>query len=22
MRFAYEWHDQADQWFRRCGNEN
>ncbi|MCJ7831835.1 MAG: nuclear transport factor 2 family protein [Actinobacteria bacterium] len=22
VRFAYEWHDQADQWFRSYGNEN
>ena len=22
VRFAYEWHDQAGQWFRSYGNEN
>lgn len=22
VRFAYEWHDGAGQWFRACGNEN
>ncbi len=22
VRFAYEWHDQTDQWFRSFGNEN
>ncbi len=22
MRFAYEWHDDAGQWFRSYGNEN
>ncbi|GAA5167814.1 nuclear transport factor 2 family protein [Viridibacterium curvum] len=22
VRFAYEWHDEAGQWFRSCGNEN
>ena len=22
MRFAYEWHDDRDQWFRSYGNEN
>ena len=22
VRFAYEWHDDADQWFRSYGNEN
>jgi nuclear transport factor 2 (NTF2) superfamily protein len=22
VRFAYEWHDQAGQWFRAYGNEN
>ncbi len=22
MRFAYEWHDEAGQWFRSYGNEN
>ncbi len=22
VRFAYEWHDAADQWFRSYGNEN
>lgn len=22
VRFAYEWHDGADQWFRSYGNEN
>lgn len=22
VRFAYEWHDQSDQWFRSYGNEN
>jgi len=22
VRFAYEWHDDSDQWFRSYGNEN
>jgi nuclear transport factor 2 (NTF2) superfamily protein len=22
VRFAYEWHDQDDQWYRSYGNEN
>jgi nuclear transport factor 2 (NTF2) superfamily protein len=22
VRFAYEWHDEADQWYRSYGNEN
>lgn len=22
VRFCYEWHDEAGQWFRACGNEN
>ena len=22
MRFAYEWHDDAGNWFRSYGNEN
>ena len=22
VRFAYEWHDDADNWFRSYGNEN
>ena len=22
VRFAYEWHDDADQWYRSYGNEN
>jgi nuclear transport factor 2 (NTF2) superfamily protein len=22
VRFAYEWHNQSDQWFRSYGNEN
>jgi uncharacterized protein len=22
VRFAYEWHDDTDQWFRSYGNEN
>ena len=22
MRFAYEWHDDAGQWYRSYGNEN
>ena len=22
VRFAYEWHDQNNQWFRSYGNEN
>lgn len=22
VRFAYEWHDQSDKWFRSYGNEN
>ncbi len=22
MRFAYEWHDGEEQWFRSYGNEN
>lgn len=22
VRFAYEWHDEADRWFRSYGNEN
>ncbi len=22
MRFQYEWHDHAGQWFRSYGNEN
>ncbi|MDX7951388.1 nuclear transport factor 2 family protein [Lichenihabitans sp. Uapishka_5] len=22
VRFAYEWHDEAEQWFRSYGNEN
>jgi uncharacterized protein len=22
VRFAYEWHDEADNWFRSYGNEN
>ena len=22
VRFAYEWHDEHDQWFRSFGNEN
>lgn len=22
VRFAYEWHDEQDQWFRSYGNEN
>lgn len=22
VRFAYEWHDQSNQWFRSFGNEN
>jgi hypothetical protein len=22
VRFAYEWHDDAGQWFRSYGNEN
>ena len=22
VRFAYEWHDDAGNWFRSCGNEN
>ena len=22
VRFAYEWHDDANNWFRSCGNEN
>jgi len=22
VRFAYEWHDDAGQWFRAYGNEN
>lgn len=22
VRFAYEWHDELDQWFRSYGNEN
>jgi nuclear transport factor 2 (NTF2) superfamily protein len=22
VRFAYEWHDAHDNWFRSCGNEN
>ncbi|MEV8308808.1 nuclear transport factor 2 family protein [Streptomyces flavidovirens] len=22
VRFEYEWHDEADQWFRSYGNEN
>ena len=22
VRFEYEWHDQAKNWFRACGNEN
>jgi nuclear transport factor 2 (NTF2) superfamily protein len=22
VRFAYEWHDESDQWFRSYGNEN
>lgn len=22
MRFAYEWHDDAGQWWRSYGNEN
>lgn len=22
VRFAYEWHDSAGNWFRSCGNEN
>ena len=22
MRFAYEWHDDAGQWYRAYGNEN
>jgi len=22
VRFAYEWHDDADQWYRSFGNEN
>ena len=22
VRFAYEWHDEADQWWRSYGNEN
>ncbi len=22
VRFAYEWHDEAGQWFRSYGNEN
>jgi hypothetical protein len=22
VRFAYEWHDDADQWYRSHGNEN
>ncbi|WP_069885021.1 nuclear transport factor 2 family protein [Streptomyces luteocolor] len=22
VRFAYEWHDDAGQWYRSCGNEN
>ena len=22
MRFAYEWHDDEDHWFRSYGNEN
>jgi nuclear transport factor 2 (NTF2) superfamily protein len=22
LRFAYEWHDVSDRWFRSCGNEN
>ena len=22
VRFAYEWHDECDQWFRSYGNEN
>ncbi len=22
MRFEYEWHDDAGQWFRSYGNEN
>ena len=22
VRFEYEWHDDAGQWYRACGNEN
>jgi len=22
VRFAYEWHDETDQWWRSYGNEN
>jgi len=22
VRFAYEWHDDSDRWYRSCGNEN
>ena len=22
MRFAYEWHDDSENWFRSYGNEN
>ncbi|MCP6769022.1 nuclear transport factor 2 family protein, partial [Klebsiella pneumoniae] len=22
VRFAYEWHDDSNQWFRSYGNEN
>jgi nuclear transport factor 2 (NTF2) superfamily protein len=22
VRFTYEWHDDADQWYRSYGNEN
>jgi hypothetical protein len=22
VRFAYEWHDDLDQWYRSYGNEN
>ena len=22
VRFAYEWHDDSQNWFRSCGNEN
>jgi nuclear transport factor 2 (NTF2) superfamily protein len=22
VRFAYEWHDESDQWCRSYGNEN